>query len=155
MENIVNILQNLNTIDIAGILSIFPTVIITSKIASSKITNYRIRKDSKVKDLKRVIIPDELKVNDYSVHIDRLNQKYKDSIIDFASLLIDKYPSDVLKNFYNNINSLEIRDNKAIIFSGANGVYYPDKNDIVLAKEQYIMNYFIWQVAIIIVTINK
>lgn len=137
-NEIVNILQNLNAIDIAGILSIFPTVIISSRVVSSKITNYRIRKDSKVKDLKRVIIPEELKINDYSIQRDKMNEKYKDSIIEFSSLLTNKFSNDVLVNFYNNINRLKIRDNKAIFFSGTNGVYYPDKNDIVLAADKSI-----------------
>lgn len=137
-SQIVNILQNLNAIDIAGILSIFPTVIITSKTVSSKITNYRIRKDSKVKDLKRVVIPEEVKIKDYSIHTDKINEKYKDSVIEFSSLLINKFPKDVLINFYNNINSLAIKDNKTIILANANGLYYSDSNKIVLAANKSI-----------------
>ena len=103
---------------------------------------YNLKKYSKPKSIKKIIMPPELKceINDLEFK-KRLNEKIKEKIIKFVNIIGKNLKKDDLNNLYNNIKNIKIKQLKKMY--GALGAYYPKKNKIeILFSELDNLSFF-------------
>lgn len=129
-EQLNYILNELSKIDYESIMHdiISLTCLIT---ADKAISSLRINKDFKIKDISKVCVTPELKQKYSNVSLEHItSQKIKDITLEFANLLIEKFPPDYLINFYNNINEVKIEKSIAILLRACIGTYSNLSNKI-------------------------
>lgn len=136
-------LIQIQQIDYASIITILRPIIICY-ISSKVIDGYYLRKDYKPKNISKVCLPPDLKQEYSNIDIERFaSQQFGSAIIHFANVIIDKFPSADLVNFYNNLNELKINPKKfgfqnLVFSSNTAATYEVKKNKIEVDKDNYI-----------------
>jgi hypothetical protein len=70
---------------------------------------FKVIRDSKAKDISKVVLPPELKTEFNDVEINEaIDDNFKNIVENFAKVLTDNIPQKDLTNFYNNINTIKI-----------------------------------------------
>ncbi len=105
-----DILIQLEQIDYISIIRMLsPIIFITYYTTSKVIDRYELHKDFKPKNISRVSLPPELIQEYSSIDIEKLaSQRFGEAVVEFAKLIITKFPSKDLTNFYNNLNELKV-----------------------------------------------
>lgn len=137
-----DILIQLEQIDYISIIRMLRPIIYyytTSKV----IDGYKLHKDFKPKNISRVSLPPEL-IQEYSdVDIEKLaSQRFGEAVIEFAKLVMTKFPSKDLTNFYNNLNELKVEPKKfglqnLILRGNTAATYDAKKNQIQVDSDDY------------------
>lgn len=103
-----DILIQLEQIDYTLILRML-SPIISYYISNKVIEGYQLHKDFKPKNISRVSLPPELTQEYSSIDIENLiSQRFGEAVVEFAKLVMTKFPSNDLTNFYNNLNELKV-----------------------------------------------
>lgn len=103
-----DILIQLEQIDYISIISML-SPIISYYTTSKVIDGYKLHKDFKPKNISRVSLPPELTQEYSSVDIENLaSQRFGEAVVEFAKLVMTKFSSNNLLNFYNNLNQLKV-----------------------------------------------
>lgn len=96
----------------------------------------------KIYDRKRIIkasVTPTLKQKYNDIELNKISNKdFKDATLEFAELLVSKFPKDTLVNFYNNINELVVKKNHVILLIGASGCYNNISNVVSLSNSASI-----------------
>ena len=117
------------------------TFYVVFKVSDKIKTNYRFDKDFFDKNVVMIHLPKELLVESKSINFDRINEnKFKDTITYFCVVLTNHFDRDTLNCFYQNINSLIVKDNIDSLDDLFNltdtlGIYYNQDNSIKLYKK--------------------
>lgn len=132
-DQLMYILNQISKIDYLLLIEAFsPTI--GFFVGNSIGTHMRLHKDFKPKDISKVSIPSELKQKYSSVDINQIaSDQFKEITLEFASLMIEKFPLTALINFYNNINELKIERKRRILILGEAGAYSGKFNKIKIA----------------------
>lgn len=137
-----NIIMNIENFDYNNISMLF-SFLLVYYVSKRTIRNYDLKKDSKPKNIKEIALPPEVKLKyDEVAFNSMMSSKAKEAVLKFTNLMIEKFPSEVLSNFYNNINTLEIKNNaprKNQFFNNFRcvGVYKGELNRIILDENQF------------------
>lgn len=97
---------------------------------------YNLHKEYKPKNIKKVVLPPELKFEYTQFDRNKItNTEFGEFLINFANIMIKKFPQKNLTNFYNNINTLTTSYSKFKLFNLISrgyivGTYNPRKNKI-------------------------
>lgn len=135
-------LIQIQQIDYDSIITILNPIIIYY-INSKVIYNYNLHRDYKPKNIRKVSLPPELTQEYSNIDIERFaSQQFGSAIIHFAKVMIDKFPSGDLINFYNNLNELKINHKKfgfenLVLRFNTLATYDPKKNEIRVDKDDY------------------
>lgn len=135
-------LLQIQQIDYASIITTLSPIIICY-INSKVIDNYNLHRDYKPKNIRKVSLPPELTQEYSNIDIERFaSQQFGSAIIHFAKVMIDKFPSVDLINFYNNLNELKINPKKfgfqnLVLRSNTAATYEAKKNKIRVDKDDY------------------
>ena len=142
-----DIITQLHQVDYINIIK--PVGIVVYWYAVSKaFKRYKLNRDYKVKDINKIHILPEIDRKYYEIDITRtIAEEYHEEIEEFVKVILENFPEYVLKNFYNNINELEIIYKKfgivnKILSTNITGDYAPDRNLIRTTKENYIASIF-------------
>ena len=136
-------LIQIQQIDYASIITTLSPIIICY-INSKVIDGYNLHRDYKPKNIRKVSLPPDLTQEYSNVDIERFaSQQFGSAIIHFANVIIDKFPSVDLVNFYNNLNELKINPKKfgfqnLVLRSNTAATYEAKKNKIKVDKDDYI-----------------
>lgn len=105
---------------------------VISLYTSRKLSStYVLHKDYKPKDISKVNLPVELRQKYTDVDVSHIaSSKVKKVVLEFTTLLIEKFPPELLSNFYNNINEINIKKNHGVLLIAADGMYSCKKNKI-------------------------
>lgn len=124
------------------LLLLSPTIIYYTARKPIK-TNYKLRKDFKLKGVNTSILPTEVlrKVND----IDEsriLEQQFGPSIIEFINTIKQNIPNSDLTLFYNNFNNIKtsiknFKISNFLLDKHTAGQWSPEENTIELSKDDY------------------
>ncbi len=137
-----NLSIQLQQLDYALLVKIINPIILYY-ISDTSIKSYRLHKDSKFKNNTTVMLPPDVIRKHSEIDKERLlKQKFNDSIINFASVIIEKIPNDNLALFYNNLNSLTVNTQNfkyrnLFLGKGTQGYYNSKSNKIVLQENNY------------------
>lgn len=129
---------------IEGMLSTIATLYVTKKT----IDCYILHRKFKHKNINKVSLPPELKQKYSNIDIEKFtSQQFGSAIIHFAHVMIDKFSSIDLINFYNNLNELKINPTKFglknfILRTNIIGTYDAQKNLILVDKDNYISSIY-------------
>lgn len=140
-------LIQIQQIDYASIITTLSPIIICY-INSKVIDNYYLHRDYKPKNIRKVSLPPDLTQEYSNIDIERfVSQQFGSAIIHFAKVMIDKFPSGVLINFYNNLNELKIKPKKfgfqnLVLRSNTAATYEAKKNEIRVDKDNYSSTIF-------------
>lgn len=114
---------------------------IADKIIARSTYEYKLREDFKPKDISKVVLPPELKQKYSNVDVQKYASKcFYDALAEFIQLLSTKFSKEYLINFYNNINSVNIKT-KDLEHSDCSGYYLAEKNSITLDSNECISIY--------------
>ncbi len=110
---------------------LFASYVASFYAANRVVKGYKLHRDFKPKNISKVSLPPELKQNYSSVDIEKLaSERFGESIAEFAKTFMEKFPSNNLTNFYNNLNELKIKSkipgSKTFLF-GIGGTYSTKK----------------------------
>ena len=117
------------------------TFYVVFKVSDKIKTNYKFDKDFFDKNVVMIHLPKELLVESKSINFDRINEnKFKDTITYFCVVLTNHFDRDTLNCFYQNINSLIVKDNidsldDLLNLTDTLGIYYNQDNSIKLYKK--------------------
>ena len=120
--------------------------IISCYVTKKVVDGYNLHRNYKPKNISKVALPPEL-TQDYSnINIEKYaSQCFGNAIIEFAKVIINKFPQTYLVNFYNNINELSVEPKKTgfknIILSSdteAKATYTPRKKLIQVDVDNYV-----------------
>lgn len=137
-----NILIQLKQIDYSSIIRMLSPIIAyytTSKVIDS----YHLYKHFKPKNINKVSLPPELIQEYSSIDIENLaSQRFGEAVIEFAKLVMSKFPSKNLVNFYNNLNELKVAPKKfelhnLVFNTNIEAVYNIKKNQIQVDSNNY------------------
>lgn len=141
-NELTDILIQLEQIDYISIIRMLSPII--SYYTTGKIIDgYMLHKDFKPKNISRVSLPPEL-IQKYSdVDIEKLaSKRFGEAVIEFAKLVMTKFPSKDLTNFYNNLNELKVEPKKfglqnLILRGNTAATYDAKKNQIQVDSDDY------------------
>lgn len=117
------------------------TFYVVFKVSDKIKANYKFDKDFFDKNVVMIHLPKELLVESKSINFDRINEnKFKDTITYFCVVLTNHFDRDTLNCFYQNINSLIVKDNidsldDLLNLTDTLGIYYNQDNSIKLYKK--------------------
>ena len=137
-----NILIQLEQIDYISIIRMLRPIIIYYT-NSKLIDGYKLHKDFKPKNISRVILPPELIYSYSNIDIENFaSQRFGEAVIEFAKLIMAKFPEKDLVNFYNNINELKIAPKKfgfqnLVLKTTTMGTYDAKNNKIQVEGDDY------------------
>lgn len=138
-----DILGQLEQIDYGLIISLL-SFIVNYYATKKVIDGYRLRKDFIPKNINKISLPPELTQEYSKVDIAKLaSQRFGDAVIEFAKLMMDKFPSSDLTNFYNNLTELKIKPKKfgfqnLVLQRNTAAQYSVKDNKIELDENNYI-----------------
>ena len=136
-----NTIKQLGQIDYGTILSTIVLSAACNYTVAKAFQGYTLRKDYRPKNITQVALPPELKEDYDSINIlDIYKKDFGETIIKFATTLINRFPPEVLTNFYNNINTLKTKEGTFVIRNflvgnKAVGRYDPKRNTIKIDGE--------------------
>ena len=94
-------LEQINYLEIVKILSPLIICYVNNKVIDA----YTLHRQYKPKNIKKVNLPPELKIEYDNIDINNMaSTKLRDSLIQFINVMIEKFSKEDLINFYNNIN---------------------------------------------------
>lgn len=107
------------------------------------VDTYTIHQEFKPKNINKVSLPPELTQEYSDIDIEKLaSQRFGNAVIEFAKVIIDKFPLKVLTNFYNNLNELKINPKNfdfenLILKTNTAAAYNTKKNKIEVNGDNY------------------
>ncbi|MBQ1813071.1 MAG: hypothetical protein II119_03915 [Bacilli bacterium] len=108
MPEINDIMSQLQQFDWESFLSILRPIIITY-ITPKAYGIYRLYKDFVPAKINKASMPPELLPDTSKIDINRISVvPFRDSVIEFANLITEKFPQEYLMKFYNNISNVKI-----------------------------------------------
>lgn len=133
-KQIMDILNELSQMDYGSIIKhIIPVVCFMA--GDKAISSYSLHKDFKIKDISKVSVPPELKQKYSSVDFEHIASKqFKEITLEFANLMIEKFPPTSLINFYNNINKVKINRSFMSLLLCFTGSYSVELNKITVVS---------------------
>lgn len=136
-NELIEIIRIIGSMDFECLVQCFMPLIsfcVTRYVTNKAISTYTLNKDFKPKDISKVSVPPELTKKYENIDVSHIaSKKIRNATLEFANLLLEKFPPNVLINFYNNINEVKINRNLRIIMSCASGTYYTKNNEIDIA----------------------
>lgn len=146
-KKLTNILNQLGQIDYTSIIRNL-NCIISHYTTSKAIGSYHLHKDFNPKNISRVSLPPEF-IQEYSdIDIEKLaSQRFGEAVVEFAKLMMTKFPSKNLNIFYYNLNKLKLKPKKfglqnLIFRTNVEGSYDIEKNQIQVDRNGYIRAIF-------------
>ena len=119
------------------------TVIFLLSVYTSKtiINNHNIKKDYLNREANTIFAKPDVIQKNFKLEQDNFkDNKYEKVILEFCKFLIEKYPEEYLINFYNNINELNVTQDKKIGWVGMAGTYLPISNRIKVNENSAIFH---------------
>ena len=135
-----DLIIQLNLLNFDMIFHKWMDIIIPIYDTNKEILKYKLNKYSN-KNVKTIFIPKSLNIDCDNITLNQINNsKFKDITFEFAEVLIEKFPPNVLINLYNNLKTVKIKRDlfEAIAFDST-GLYSFDKNriDLLTTKSIY------------------
>lgn len=132
-NELIEIIRILASIDLGSLIQCFMPLI--SFYASNKVVStYTLNKDFKPKDISKVSVPPELTKKYENLDINHIaSKKFRSATLEFANLISEKFPSNILTNFYNNINEVKIKRDFGIMMLSVSGRHSTRDNEIEIA----------------------
>lgn len=136
-------LIQLEQIDYFEITKILFPLIVSYTTTSKVLDSYTLHKEYKPKNIKRVNIPPELKLNCTSQDIKiMVKTKFSESLKKFVEVMIQNFSKEDLINFYNNINTLKIsygdfKFSNFVFRDSTGGAYYLKSNTIKIEENNF------------------
>lgn len=140
--NVSDIVLLSEQIDYSLLLNIIKPIIIYY-IADKSFKKYKLHKEFKSKTMAAIDLPPEIIRKHSEIDKERLlRQKFGESIINFATTIIDKIPNANLTLLYNNLSSLttstkNYKIDKLLFGSSTEGAYIACDNNIKLSESNY------------------
>lgn len=140
--NVSDIVLLSEQIDYSLLLNIIKPIIIYY-IADKSFKKYKLHKEFKSKTMTAIDLPPEIVKKHSEIDKERLlQQKFGDSIINFATTITDKIPNANLTLLYNNLSSLttstkNYKIDKLLFGSSTEGSYIACDNNIKLSESNY------------------
>ena len=135
-----DLIIQLNLLNFDMIFRKWMDIIIPIYDTNKEILKYKLNKDGN-KNVKTISIPKSLNIDCDNITLNQINNsKFKDITFEFAEVLIEKFPPNVLINLYNNLKTVKIkRDFFESIAFDSTGLYSFDKNriDLLTTKSIY------------------
>ena len=117
-----------------GLVGKLPDILIyygAFSLIKTNLGDYVLKRGSELKDVKKVLVPEEIKKKYDDVEINRITSlEFREIVSEFASFLLNNYPEEVLVNFYNNINEISVNKGLASLLHGAGAYYHYESNKI-------------------------
>lgn len=146
-KKLTNILNQLGQIDYTSIIRNL-NCIISHYTTSKAIGSYHLHKDFNPKNISRVSLPPEFTQEYSDIDIEKLaSQRFGEAVVEFAKLMMTKFPSKNLNIFYYNLNKLKLKPKKfglqnLIFRTNVEGSYDIEKNQIQVDRNGYIRAIF-------------
>lgn len=116
--------------------------IIVYYTTSKALNAYTLHRDSKPQNISKVILPKELKIEVDEIDLERLKkQKYGKELLKFVEVMVNNFPKEDLINFYNNINTLKVKEKSFdignFLFKAYTAGQYNPKKNVINLEEKY------------------
>lgn len=104
-------------------------------------TMFSLSQDLKSKKMTIIKETNNCEPESYELDLDKIEtSKYKKEIFSFVLFLTNRYPKEILINFYNNFNTLCLKKSIVSILIGASGTYDPGKNCLTETTKSVIIH---------------
>lgn len=135
-------ISQLQQVDISEILH-FGGYIIYLYFANKAIDSYILYRKSKPKSIKKVKLPEEIKVKCDNVDLEEVSKKqFGEYLVNFSNVVVNNFSKDDLTNFYNNINTVNTKIKnfklKNFIFNDNTAATYQARQNLIKLNKTYV-----------------
>ena len=108
-------------------------IVLTIFAAEKIVEEIKLIKDFEPKQLKKVFPYPETKIEYPKLDVESIEKSnYRTFVFKFINKIESEFPKSYLKNFYHNIDDLDIRRSIILYPRNASAIYIADKNEIIL-----------------------